>query len=784
MRGQGPRFGGRMVMALPALILAVWLVGLCTVAWEGLGARKSRIRNRLVRLVTGKGRESAPPPVIDVGPVEMLDPRLASLRQAAQKWKPLLSSTRTVVDQVCLVPDMTAFLDAIAFWDDRHFFPILIDEPAWTLPFLRAFRPARIVRYGGRSAGAGAVSKPAHDSAVDDLDAVWSEALAAVSRAWSSPTSAGDTDLADASLPPTALGIIPPGVVISDPEAPMLAGAVALAAGRFQPMVRVRPLEVQRQASASSPPHRFREILTLPEAWNMAMMVERQVASLGRPYDRLGDQCDFLTIASDWPYRYALGLGDQSVRGGFALDDLIGRRLERRARGNWTDQVRARWAFTGRLLGGPAESVAHALGALFLQPTSTLLWNTYRGGQPWSQYTMDRAARDLRPTSAGAEGILMRTAGRADLASWHRTVDPVNRFGLVMINSSGGPDFFQITGGVGRPGDIPRGLPTAVAMIHSFSAADPTDPQTIAWRWIAQGAFSYFGSVNEPFLLSFRTPSVVAELLAAEIPFVAALRQGENETFGIPWRLSYLGDPLYRLEKGARPGRTQPSEWCAKAPAYARWPAAEVVRPEMGPTQRAQKPEFRSDADRLRWCLDAATGALAGPAGGQTNAWQPLLRAVRRDHLDRSLRSSFDELLIDTLGEKGEVDELMTRLAQIPAAERSPGVWQAIETSAMVRLARLNEQAADPRSFERALELWDTVMKMCFPESARFPAHFTERVAATVGFDTHRRALWRDRLERTARAMAAVPAQFTHAATVSAERQRLEGLQRGGGHGP
>ena len=37
-------------------------------------------------------------------------------------------------------------------------------------------------------------------------------------------------------------------------------------------------------------------------------------------------------------------------------------------------------------------------------------------------------------------------------------------------------------------------------MIHSFSAADPPDPSTIAGRWLANGAFLYFGSMNEPFL--------------------------------------------------------------------------------------------------------------------------------------------------------------------------------------------------------------------------------------------------------------------------------------------
>ena len=139
------------------------------------------------------------------------------------------------------------------------------------------------------------------------------------------------------------------------------------------------------------------------------------------------------------------------------------------------------------------------------------------------------------------------------LANWHRAVDPVNRFSMVMFNSSGGPEMFAISGGVGRPSDIPRGMPAAVAMIHSFSAADPNDPQTIAGRWLSQGAFAYFGSVNEPYMLAFRPPGLVAALLAADVPFVAALRQGELETFGFPWRLVYLGDPAASRIRRVRP---------------------------------------------------------------------------------------------------------------------------------------------------------------------------------------------------------------------------------------
>ena len=35
-------------------------------------------------------------------------------------------------------------------------------------------------------------------------------------------------------------------------------------------------------------------------------------------------------------------------------------------------------------------------------------------------------------------------------------------------------------------------------------------------------------------------------------PWSPRLRQSELEPFGFPWRLIYLGDPLYRVGRGSR----------------------------------------------------------------------------------------------------------------------------------------------------------------------------------------------------------------------------------------
>ncbi len=254
-------------MAIPVLTLAVWLFAVGAVAWHGLGRRTNRIGEILVRLVTNRGRAAQKPTVPDAGPVSIDDPRLSSLRQAAQSWKRSSRSGRAVVDQICLVPDAQAFLEAIASWDQRYFFPILIDEPAWTLPFVRTFRPARVVRYVRRKPS---LSPRLEADANDAREIPWSEALEAVSRAWSSQSEIAGA-MPDAGSPPRALGVTPPGIVLSAPRAPMLAGAVALAAGRFQPLVRLPVTSVGAGgASSSDVPRRFGDVLSLPQAWLFA----------------------------------------------------------------------------------------------------------------------------------------------------------------------------------------------------------------------------------------------------------------------------------------------------------------------------------------------------------------------------------------------------------------------------------------------------------------------------------------------------------------------------------
>jgi hypothetical protein len=382
-----------------------------------------------------------------------------------------------------------------------------------------------------------------------------------------------------------------------------------------------------------------------------------------------------------------------------------------------------------------------------------------------------------------------RAGAEADLAAWHDLFAPVNRFGWIMINSSGFPRQFSITGGPGRPADLPHGRPSAVSNIHSFSAADPTDPSTIAGRWLESGAFVYFGAMNEPFLHSFRPPGLIAELIAAELPLSAALRQGDHELYGRPWRLVYLGDPLYRLTASgllAPWNRLDPDSGPNFVQHQHRSTAVEITS-----AAAALRPSA-NETDRVRWCLTAgiaehchsgnswkthqnAAGSSAGPPD-----WRTILLSIDRQQVEPMERPVLEELVMDSLLHSRSPDRLQTWLKRIPPDQRRPRVWMTLESLAMSRLASF----ASADQIAAALDLWEDVMRRPWPSRSEFPADFTERLAAMVDADAPRNLEpYHQRLTSAARSFASI-AEYPHAALIRNELERVENLLGSGPKGP
>ncbi len=607
----------------------------------------------------------APARRIPSAPSTISDPRLEPIRRALASWESRQGPPRAVVDQVCLVPDLPTFLEAIASWDQGHYFPILFDDVESSFRFIRAFKPARIVRMP--RSGVPIASGKAWDRAVEAVGASW--------------TSGNDRSIGDNV--PKSLGPTPPGVVFSTPTAPMLAGAVALAAGRFQPLLRL-----------DSDKH-FADVLSLEEVDAFDQAIARKVGEHRPEYDDMGDDCDFLTVAGDYPYRYRDAKGEPE-----AVDDRLGR----------STGPDRRWAFAGRLLGDPTLSVYRAMCSLFLQPETALLFNGYdEASTPWSDYMMRTASTrlaSLLPTS--------QVSGdpQASLEGWHEAFDPSNKFGLILINSHGSPTEFNLRGSPAHAPDIPRGGPSAVLMIHSFSAAEPNDPSTVAGRWLANGAFVFFGSMHEPYLQAFRTPRLIGEMIALRVPLVVAARQMPGELYGTPWRLVFLGDPLYRIKPRSTTARLERWEPTDRWPSY-----AESPRPPDG-----------GDASLFAWSLKVALARLQGMGRSKADPASAddlveTLLAIHRAKLPASFRPAFDSLLTEVLLEARKRTALRTRLLAVPEADRSPATRRTLETLLTVDL----HLSLARKDASKARAAWIELMKTDTPRE--FKQRATTRVS-------------------------------------------------------
>ena len=215
--------------------------------------------------------------------------------------------------------------------------------------------------------------------------------------------------------------------------------------------------------------------------------------------------------------------------------------------------------------------------------------------------------------------------------------------------------------------------------------------------------------------------------------------QGELEPFGRPWRLIYLGDPLYKVRSAVRAAVRLSPRMGDDLTFYANWPTLELAIPGSTPSSAREV----ADEMLLNWCQDAAIGELVStrPPAGRTASiagprrldWRSVLRRIRRDRLDRAFRLVYDDLLIDALRESGAFDEMQSRLALIPPDERRPRVWQALETGAMARLAQAGCRTGTPSRVSRRPSTSGTRSSASPGRPARSsPAQLTERVSALV----------------------------------------------------
>lgn len=578
----------------------------------------------------------------------------SQLENARRVWEKSLVDTRQVADVVCLVPNRETFLQALGNWDDTTYFPILIDDTELTLKFIAAFKPKRVVRF------------PVKVPPIPDEN-LWPASMTSALRGIL-PVAKKPNQMVPGNMLWLQKEPRSPGLVLTKNDENAVAAA-ALAAGHKQGMA-LWPED-----------KKWGDVMTVQEASSRAATLEKIVEDLKIKADGIGDDLDFITLTGDMPYRYSAPQGEN------CLDDLMGRKL--------SDSKAPRWAFTGRIRGTLNQQIYMVMCALFLQPGEAQLFSGYDGtDKRFKDYSLS-----LGKSRLDSFGMRTSLAREGDLNAWRRTFFPMNEAGLLIINTSGNPTSFNLQGGTaGTTWDVPWTVPTRVHIIHSFSAADASDPYTIAGRWLANGAYGYFGSVNEPYLQSFRTSGLLTDCLTQGYPWAAAVRQNPGvEMFGQPWRLIVFGDPMMRL---IRPENRQAR---IDSPMLNEWPS---FKPEPVPAPGAEPPALLGWAVRQSIMRHTNTDEKEHIPAKQIIE---ILQKMDRTALPQEFRSIRDELIASSCLEAKQYQTLVEMADEIPRADMTASLTRMIESAAVV----VYLQGTSRGNLEDLLPAWRVLVQLC-----------------------------------------------------------------------
>lgn len=409
---------------------------------------------------------------------------------------------------VVIVRDSASYLDAIGHWTISNRFPVLIDDGTDSAReniarFVRGFQPAKVVRYAMKDAAPGFPPT----MSIGDLQTT-------TARAWDVPKEHASLALLQQRW--LQLKFEPPGMVLMQENDPAWTAAVALAAGRGQLIVGV------------TCPGGVDGAFNLADADELERTAAAAAEASGYAWRTLGDAIDAITLCINCPDKLDTGKPGEF----FAITDRLGRDGRGIEDGH-------RWAWCGHIFGNAQEAAYRAMCSLFISTHRAWVFDGYPVGEPWSFWDGTKAAKILREVGLTAD---LDDAPRQGAHDWRvRTARAVNAE-LILVNTKGNCDFFDLEPGRCFPGDVPvLNVPAAVHFVHSWSAQFPQARGTVGGRWLERGAFCYAGSVNEPYLQAFLpTPSVAGRLVSGA-PFGAAVRQDNGKL----WKVTTLGDPLF-----------------------------------------------------------------------------------------------------------------------------------------------------------------------------------------------------------------------------------------------
>ena len=437
----------------------------------------------------------------------------------------LLRQVQRVIPVVVIVDDAEGFLFVMSKWEGVYRFPVLWDDGSvesgeHIARFVRAFRPEKVLRIESDGAWDWSGDR-AHKKQV--FEAALCQSIADSGTQW------------DAVLGGLAgQGIMSPGIVLCDTNDAAWPAALALAAGRFQPIGFV-----ERSGSVGPP-------MSPENADALERAAERLAAQHSNEWDTIGDEIDAVTLALNTGTMIKTGPG---ARDRISTSDRIGRR-EHNGSG-------VRWAWCGQIVGNESRSLYQAMCALFLSIDQAYIWDGYPSSPPWSAYDGTETAQILEQIGLRVE---LHDQPRYTIGDWQQRVvrgigdldgEPGSAL-LFLMNTKGASNAFDLPGGQseeGKPGDMPMlTVPTALHIVHSFSLQRPMARTTVGGRLLERGVYLYAGSVDEPFLGGFLKTPLIAKRMGATMPFAAAVHFDNGKV----WKIAVLGDPLVTMGRGGQ----------------------------------------------------------------------------------------------------------------------------------------------------------------------------------------------------------------------------------------
>jgi len=418
-----------------------------------------------------------------------------------------LRRRQTTIPIVVLVPDGASYARAIAAWTPLVRFPVLIEDGSASARediarFIRGFQPQQIVRWSAADAPVADTPAAIENLTSDTLRAVWPHGTPEAPTIFDAVRAVADVET--------------PGVVIGVRGDPAWTAALALAAGRGLPIVWIDARQ------------NIDDALSKPESDAMCAAVEQALTDRGLMWATLGDGVDSLALCASTPVRTSTATNGEWI----ATTDRLGR---------FSDSERNRWAWASQVHGSEPQAAYRAMCALFLGYPTAWFFDGYPDGQPWSSYALRFAAQVLDSPDIQ---ITLTERPNNGLQAWRLiTLKPLTA-SLLMVNTKGMRQFFELTDGTLWCGDIPAlHNPAILYFIHSWSAFQPGDRDTVAGRWFERGVYAYCGSVQEPYLSAFVPPIAIASRLKVGAPWAVACRSDESA----PWRVAMFGDPLIVL---------------------------------------------------------------------------------------------------------------------------------------------------------------------------------------------------------------------------------------------